>query len=220
MNPVESYRIRIHARFSFDTSSTHRLEGRTARPANVDLVHRDGAIGKIEQEQDRVGNVLRRHENGAVQILARLGDQMGTNPSGQDGGDADAVRLRLNGQRQSQTVVSAVTRDGLDFEMEPGVRLQDKQSVEDSMGITAAEAISPAQEEDDWIMFYSAWQDVPPGTVVPLHPASDPNAEASGSSENFAVASIAVDLSGYRSRIFAATSGDGLTWQRAGCVIE
>lgn len=127
---------------------------------------------------------------------------------------------KLNGPRQSQSVVSAVTHNGLDFELEPGVRLQDKQSEEDDKGITAAEAIAPSGTRGDWFMVYSAWQNVPPGTVVPIHPAQDPNADASGSSENFAAASIAVDLAGYRSRIFAATSPDGLAWQRAGCILE
>ena len=121
------------------------------------------------------------------------------------------------GKRISQAVVSAVTTDGLAFAMDPGIRLHDKRSKQDAKGITAAEAIAPTRADDDWIMFYSAWQDVPPGTIVPSHP-SDP--DTTGSSESFAAASIASDLAGYRSRIFAATSHDGLTWQPAGCVIE
>ena len=31
-------------------------------------------------------------------------------------------------------------------------------------------------------MFFSAWQDVPAGTVVPLHPSKDPRAVADGRS--------------------------------------
>ena len=69
-------------------------------------------------------------------------------------------------------------------------------------------------------MLYSAWQDVPPGTVVPPHPSDSPAAEASGGSENFAAASIAVDMAGYRSRIFLAYSADGLAWERGGLALE
>ena len=69
-------------------------------------------------------------------------------------------------------------------------------------------------------MFYSAWQDVPPGTDVPLHPSQDANAVASGRSDDFAAASIASDMAGYRSRIYMAHSTDGLKWERAACAIE
>ena len=69
-------------------------------------------------------------------------------------------------------------------------------------------------------MIFSAWQDVPPGTQVPLHPSSDANAEANGLSEDFAPASIRSDLAGYRSRIFNAESPDGLTWGKSDCIIE
>ena len=67
---------------------------------------------------------------------------------------------------------------------------------------------------------FSAWQDVPPGTAVPTHPSEDPNAVASGLSEDFAAASIASDMAGYRSRIFVAYSADGLVWNRARSAIE
>ncbi len=124
------------------------------------------------------------------------------------------------GKKTSQPVISARTADGIHFEMDEGIRLHDRQSDEDAMGFTAAEPIAPERPGEQWIMFYSAWQDVPPGTVVPVHPALDADADSTGSSENFAAASIAVDLAGYRSRIFAATSRDGMTWHRAGCVIK
>lgn len=124
------------------------------------------------------------------------------------------------GAKTSQPAVSARTADGIHFEMDEGVRLRDRQSDEDSRGFTAAEVIAPVRPGEAWVMFYSAWQDVPEGTVVPVHPALDTHADSTGSSENFAAASIAADLAGYRSRIFAATSDDGLTWRRAGCVIE
>jgi len=69
-------------------------------------------------------------------------------------------------------------------------------------------------------MVYSAWQDVPPGTEVPVHPSADPNAVETGRSEDFAAASIASDMAGYRSRIFVAHSIDGRVWERGECVIE
>ena len=117
-----------------------------------------------------------------------------------------------SGPRLSHSVVSAITSDGLNFEFEPGYRLRDKQGEYDSAGITASEAIPPENAGDEWTMIFSAWQDVPSGTVVPMHPSADANAVASGQSEDFAAASIASDMSGYRSRIFAARSRDGLTW--------
>ena len=66
-------------------------------------------------------------------------------------------------------------------------------------------------------MFFSAWQDVPAGTEVPLHPSRDPDA---ANNEDFAATSIATDIAGYRSRIFTAQSRDGLVWERVGCAIE
>jgi len=122
--------------------------------------------------------------------------------------------------RFSQSVVSAVSSDSLNFELESGYRMRDKQEECDSAGITAAQVIPPQAADADWTMFFSAWQDVPAGTVVPLHPSHDPDAETGGLSENFAAASIATDMAGFRSRIFVANSPDGLTWERAGCVIE
>ncbi|MSU69676.1 MAG: hypothetical protein EXS39_02645 [Opitutaceae bacterium] len=125
-----------------------------------------------------------------------------------------------SGERLSQSVVSAVTSDGVNFEFEPGYRLRDRQAVYDMVGITAAEVILPSAADANWKMCYSAWQDVPPGTLVPVHPSQDPDAAANGRSEDFAAASIAADMAGYRSRIFMAYSTDGLQWNRAGCVIE
>ena len=127
---------------------------------------------------------------------------------------------RTGGERLSQGVVSAITTDGLTFELEPGDRLLSGQTEHDMAGITAAEVIAPESAGDRWTMIYSAWQDVPPGTVVPVHPSHDPDAEATGLSEDFAAASIAADMAGFRSRIFVAYSSDGLEWERAGCVVE
>lgn len=120
------------------------------------------------------------------------------------------------GRRLSTPVVSAVTRDGITFTREPGIRLSDRQSDLDSAGITAAEPI-PGRP---WVMLFSAWQDVPPGTEVPPHPSADPKARQSGSSANFAAASIAADMAGYRSRILSALSSNGLDWVRDGLAIE
>jgi hypothetical protein len=123
-------------------------------------------------------------------------------------------------RRLANSVVSAVTSDGLNFELEPGYRMRDKQETYDTVGITAAEVIPPSGNGDDWTMLFSAWQDAPPGTVVPTHPSQDVDAVANGLSKDFAAASIAADMAGFRSRIFVAHSPDGLNWQRAGCAIE
>lgn len=124
------------------------------------------------------------------------------------------------GEGLCQGVVSAVTSDGLQFAFEPGCRLLSKQAKYDSSGISAAEVILPAAAGEEWTMYFSAWQDVPAGTAVPTHPSEDPEATSNGLSENFAAASIASDMAGYRSRIFAAHSMDGLCWERARCVVE
>ena len=124
------------------------------------------------------------------------------------------------GERISQGVISARASDGLDFEFEPGYRMLDKQARDDGHGITAAEVIPPQTPGDEWSMIFSIWQDVPPGTAVPKHPSQDPNAEETGLSEDFAAASIATDIAGFRSRICVAYSVDGLVWDRARCIIE
>ena len=124
------------------------------------------------------------------------------------------------GVRISQSIISAVTCDGLHFELEPGYRLKDRCSADDSMGISAAEVLSPEASGDCWRMFYSAWQDVPAGVQVPLHPSLNPAAVSSGQSDDFAAASIASDMAGYRSRIFQAVSFDGLNWERQQCIIQ
>ena len=121
------------------------------------------------------------------------------------------------GEDRRQSVVSAASSDGLNFEFEPGYRLRDRQAKYDDVGITAAEVIAPQGKEDRWTMFFSAWQDVEAGIEVPLHPSRDPDAT---NSEDFAAKSIATDIAGYRSRIFIAHSRDGLVWERVGCAIE
>jgi hypothetical protein len=121
--------------------------------------------------------------------------------------------------REARSVVSAVTTDGLRFEWEPGQRVQGGQSELESSGITAADVVPPEAPGEPWLMLYSAWQDVPPGTVVPPHPSSDPEL-ADRTDIDFAAASIAADIAGYRSRIFTAISSDGLAWERAGLALE
>lgn len=124
-----------------------------------------------------------------------------------------------SGERLSHNVISAITNDGLHFDFEPGDRMSDSQTVYDSAGITAAEVIPPIVEGEIWTMVYSAWQDVPPGTVVPIHPSLNPNTEHS-ENVDFATASIASDMAGYRSRIFIAQSADGLAWNQGKCILE
>ncbi len=121
----------------------------------------------------------------------------------------------VNGQRLSQSVMSAVTSDGLRFELEEGFRMRDHQGNFDTAGITAAEVIPPEADGSPWVMVYSAWQDVPPGVVVPKHPS-----EVSQAVHDFAAMSIAADMAGYRSRIFIAESNDGMHWGEGRCVIE
>jgi hypothetical protein len=125
-----------------------------------------------------------------------------------------------SGARLSQSIISAMTTDGLHFEFEPGYRLRDRTADYNSIGITAAEAIPPAEPGGEWTMFFSPWQDLPPGKAAPRHPSQDPDAVAKGSSADFAAASIAADMAGYRSRIYIARSRDGLRWEPVGCAIE
>ena len=117
-------------------------------------------------------------------------------------------------------VISAISADGLNFEFEPGYRIQSMQGEYDTGGVSAAEVIPPKAADDRWSMVFSSWQDVPPGTAVPVHPSNDPHAVESGLSEDFAAASIASDMAGFRSRIFVAYSSDGLAWERGECAIE
>ena len=126
---------------------------------------------------------------------------------------------RTSGKRISQGVISAVTSDGLNFKFEEGYRMKDGQSEFEALGITAGDVLPPSSGDEPWRMLYSGWQDAPPGSVIPPHP-SDPNADASILEEDFAAASIKCDLAGFRSRIFAAHSNDGIHWIRDGIVIE
>lgn len=122
-----------------------------------------------------------------------------------------------SGRILSQSVISATASDGLNFELDLGYRLRDRQADCDSAGITAAEVIPPKVAGDAWTMLYSAWQDLPPGSAAPLHPCYDVK---NGHKVDFAAVSIASDMAGYRSRIFMAHSTDGLSWQRGACAIQ
>lgn len=121
-----------------------------------------------------------------------------------------------SGARLGTRVISALTDDGIDFVREPGIRLGDKHDELDSAGITAAEVVAGTP----WRMVFSAWQDLPVGAVAPVHPSADAAAQDNGASADFAAASIAADMAGYRSRILMASSDDGLNWTRDGVIVE
>ncbi len=139
---------------------------------------------------------------------------------GPAGGAGRLYHFRAGGPPPWNEVRSAVTDDGLSFTPEAGVRMASRTGVLDSAGITAAEVIPPDEPGAPQVMIYSAWQDLPPGVQAPLHPSDDPDAAGSGRSADFAAASIAVDLCGYRSRILAAISADGLRFAPGRVVIE
>ncbi len=119
--------------------------------------------------------------------------------------------------KSAAEIICADTTDGLNFTINTGVGFTQPQTEFESAGITAAEVIAPEAKVDNYIMIFSEWQDVPDGTEVPLHPSSDINAEKC---EDFAAASTASDMAGYRSRIYTAYSKDGLLWDRGECIID
>ncbi len=127
---------------------------------------------------------------------------------------------KKGGVRLTQSVASAITTDGIHFTREPGYRMRDRQGVYDDVGITAGEVLAPVRPGDDWTMIFSAWQDVPKGKAAPVHPSHDVAGEAKGVISDFATASIAADLAGYRSRIYAAASPDGLNWGKSHLILE
>lgn len=129
--------------------------------------------------------------------------------------------LDAGGKPDGTTVISAASVDGLSFAMDSEVLLRDRTSAYDTAGITAAEIVPPAALGEPWVMLFSAWQDRPvDAPPPPLHPSLDPAATATGRSADFAAASIATDMSGYRSRILVAQSPDGRHWQCGPVVIE
>jgi len=124
------------------------------------------------------------------------------------------------GPRIGTAIVSALSTDGMLFKQEPGARLIDNKVENAAAGITAAEVTPPPETGGQWTMYFSAWQYPPANAASSLHPSQDPDAVASGRSADFAAASIASDMSGYRSRIYRAISDDGLLWTPGACVIE
>ena len=114
-------------------------------------------------------------------------------------------------------IVSATSDDGLSFTFDPVALIRDGTDELDAIGITAAELVMG----DPPVMVLSGWQDRPEGSAPPpLHPSLDPNAVSAGSSADFATASIAADMSGYRSRIFIATSDGGIHWTRGPVIVK
>ena len=116
----------------------------------------------------------------------------------------------------SSNLVCAITSDGLNFEMVPQCRFIQERTEFDSLGVTAAQVIATENVTDEYTMVYSEWQNVSPGTEVPLHPCTDLDADDC----DFASASIASDMAGFKSRIYTAYSRDGLLWDRGECIIE
>jgi len=126
---------------------------------------------------------------------------------------------RAGGQRSGKHIVSAVSDDGLDFVLEPGERIRSGQGTWDALGITAGQLLAPSEPSAAWTMIYSAWQDAPAGSHIPLHPSDPSTADTPPEELDFAAASIAADISGFRSRIFRATSADGLSFGPPECIV-
>ncbi len=122
------------------------------------------------------------------------------------------------GTRLGKNVVSAESSNGLDFVFEPGQRMTSRQGEWDRVGITAAQVLEPTAGTP-WTLIYSAWQDAPPGHTVPVHPSDPASLQTPNQELDFAAASIATDISGFRSRIFRATSPDGLAFDQPECIL-
>jgi len=120
----------------------------------------------------------------------------------------------------TQEAAVARTPDGLTFTLAPETLVPARTGTHDSAGITAAQIVPPATDGEPWRLFWSAWEDRPAGAPAPLHPSADPDAVARGTSRDFAAASIAADLSGYRSRLFCARSVDGVRWGPGAIIVE
>ena len=129
---------------------------------------------------------------------------------------AKTFTIDENGNSErTNNLVYADSNDGINFEPPQVFGFKEPKTEFDFYSITAAEVIALSNDKG-YAMVYSEWDDVPAGTVVPLHPSADPNADEM----DFAAASIATDMAGYRSRIFLAHSSDGLLWSRGACIIE
>ena len=134
---------------------------------------------------------------------------------GDDFGDAG----RVSGKRIGKHIISAISDDGLDFTFEPGERIRSGQGNWDALGITAGQLLLPTDPAGTWTMIYSAWQDAPPGSLIPPHPSDPATADRPPEDLDFAAASIAADIAGFRSRIFQATSPDGLEFGMPECIV-
>lgn len=129
---------------------------------------------------------------------------------------------RSGGQRSGKHIISGLSEDGLEFVAEPGQRIRSGQAPWDAMGITAGQLLGPTEgssTDTDWTMIFSAWQDAPPGTVIPRHPSEPAETDTPPGELDFAAASIASDIAGFRSRIFQATSSDGLSFGPSECIV-
>ncbi len=116
--------------------------------------------------------------------------------------------------------VVATSCDGIHFEL--GTAYLFPTDPAHGGDFSAAEVVPPVREGEEWVLFFSEWADPPGGPPqgLPLHPSSDPDAVAKGTSANFAEISIASDLAGFRSRIHIARSADGINWERGPVVVE
>ncbi|MDP7278212.1 MAG: hypothetical protein QF363_22215 [Planctomycetaceae bacterium] len=123
------------------------------------------------------------------------------------------------GTRVGKNVISAESSDGLEFVFESGRRMTSRQGEWDRVGITAAQLLEPTTDNSSWTLIYSAWQDAPEGSVVPVHPSDPASLQAPDRELDFAAASIAADISGFRSRIFRARSADGLVFDQPECIL-
>ena len=126
-----------------------------------------------------------------------------------------AAVLGSNGKSQKH-VVSAVTIDGVNFEMEPGFCITPQDVGPGSTGMTAAEVIPPKKTGDRWTMFLSPWFAPTPGSG----PYPKPQLNADAQADEFVRTSVSGDISGFRSRILVAYSDDGSSFETGGCAIE
>jgi len=123
-------------------------------------------------------------------------------------------------EKSGKHIISALSEDGLEFDPEPGERIRSDEVGGGVDGITAGQLLPPSGNSSVWTMIFSAWRPPPAGHVVPTHP-SEPSASGTPSEVvDFAAASIAADISGFRSRIYQATSSDATTFGRPSVIVE
>jgi len=71
-------------------------------------------------------------------------------------------------------LISGISSDGINFELEPQCRFSRDRTEFASLGITAAEVVAPANAGDNYVMVYSEWQDAPVVRMFPRIPALIP----------------------------------------------